>query len=42
MKAFIENEEYEKCIIVQELQKDYEINKLVTEAQNSGRKNLKK
>jgi hypothetical protein len=33
MKAFIEAEEYEKCIIVQELQKDYEINKLVTEAQ---------
>jgi len=35
MTAFIKAEEYEKCITVQELQKDYEINKLVTEAANS-------
>ena len=32
LKAFINTEEYEKCIIVQELKKEYEINKLVTEA----------
>ena len=32
LKAFINTEEYEKCIVVQELKKEYEINKLVTEA----------
>jgi hypothetical protein len=42
MKTFIATEEYEKCIIVQDLQKDYEINKLVTEAQNPRRKSTKK
>jgi hypothetical protein len=46
MKTFIAMEEYEKCIIVQELQKEYEINKLVTESQNtpstSRRKSTKK
>jgi len=42
MKTFIATEEYEKCIIVQELQKEYEINKLVTEAQIPRRKNTKK
>lgn len=42
MKTFITMEEYEKCIIVQELQKDYEINKLVTEAQTPRRKSTKK
>ena len=46
MKTFIAMEEYEKCIIVQELQKEYEINKLVTESQKtpstSRRKSTKK
>jgi hypothetical protein len=46
MKTFIAMEEYEKCIIVQELQKEYEINKLVTESQTtpstSRRKTTKK
>jgi hypothetical protein len=35
MKTFINMEEYEKCIIIQELQKEYEINKLVTESQKT-------
>lgn len=42
MKTFIAMEEYEKCITIQELQKEYEINKLVTEAQTPRRKSTKK
>ena len=35
MEYFMDMEEYEKCIIIQELQKEYEINKLVTESQKT-------
>jgi len=43
MNVYIKAEEYEKCIIIQELEKEYEIKKLISEANNSiGNKRLKK
>lgn len=31
MQAFIQNEEYEKCIVIQELNKEYEIKKIMSD-----------
>jgi hypothetical protein len=43
MSVYIKAEEYEKCIIIQELEKEYEIKKLISEAYNSiGDKRRKK
>lgn len=41
MNTYIKAEEYEKCIIIQDLEKDYEIKKLIEEANNNGNKRLK-
>lgn len=35
MNTFIKAEEYEKCIVIQELEREYEVKKLISEAYNS-------
>jgi tRNA threonylcarbamoyladenosine modification (KEOPS) complex Pcc1 subunit len=42
LETFIINEEYEKCIVVQELKKDYEIKQLVGGFEKTNPKNKKK